>query len=100
MTELITIYQILTVSASSEKSIRYSLVSPGTRCNPYFAISDDGGKVYRLPQGYTSGRNAWDEPCIWDPGRNRCMLITDHAGQPALLCARGTISLVRQSDGA
>ena len=70
------IYQIDCTEAyqMSEQGTGYSL-EPWGRNTAYYQGGDDGGKEYRLPDGYTVGMDGTGSQRIYNPAGNPCDLV-------------------------
>jgi len=59
-------------------------LTPYSSNSPYYEGHDDGGKDYILPDGYSVGTLADNEPAIFDDNNNYCILSIKF-GNPILL---------------
>jgi len=59
-------------------------LTPYSSNSPYYEGYDDGGKDYILPDGYSIGTLAGDEPAIFDDNNNYCILSIKY-NSPILL---------------
>lgn len=94
MASTVTIYRItLTKSPMGEQPAENYSLSPWGHNSAIFQGHDDGGRAYRLPEGYAVGDDGFGETVIWDPRGYPCTLGTEEgAGRPQLVSERGAVT--------
>lgn len=91
--EVVRVYEVTLYKsyAMYEQGTSFSL-KPWSGDDAYYGGYDDGGKNYKLPEGYRLGETIYGEPAIYDD-RNRYCELTKWHGRPAFITDKGYLAL-------